>query len=157
MAAGRTPLPTSVHDLRGFPGKRPKNHEEPQTEPLDAAPPTSLDDEGKKFWEKLHSIVTAMNVAQKSDGPALEILAMCLAEARRAYEDFRDCRTVTFESGAEQVSPYFTIWSKLIAQAMKIMTEFGMTPASRTRVKQLATKKKANPLADFLNDHTDVQ
>src|SRR5688572_1539478 len=114
MVAGRTPIPSVIHQLRGNPGNRPLNDREPATPPLSINPPEHLDDDAKEFWYAVGNTVRAMNVAQESDRMALELLSICLAEVRRAYEQLQKGRTVVYESGAEQVSPHFTIMSKLI-------------------------------------------
>lgn len=109
------------------------------------------DEEATEFWHSVGNILRQMNVAMESDRMAMELLSMCLAEARRAYkkvqEDGSTCYTT---QGGEQPSAHFKNMSKMVAQAMGIMKEFGMTPASRSRVKSLATGKQKSKLASFM-------
>ncbi|MBX9580488.1 MAG: phage terminase small subunit P27 family [Gemmataceae bacterium] len=150
---GPPPEPTAVRVLKGNPGRRKLNDAEPVTPPLSVTPPEWMEGDAlaKQFWHELAKTVTAMTVGQESDRAALEMLSMCLAEARRAYERLEeDGRTVFSIQGGEKVSPHFTIMSRMISQAMGIMKEFGMTPASRTRVRALATGQRESKLSRFL-------
>ena len=49
---GKTPTPTTLRILRGNPGRRPLNSEEPSSPLLKRMPPAPgfLDDEGKRVW-----------------------------------------------------------------------------------------------------------
>jgi P27 family predicted phage terminase small subunit len=96
-------------------------------------------------------MVLNMRVAQESDRYALSMLAMCLSEVKTAYETMHaEGRVMQFESGAQQVSPYFSIFTKAMSQAMKIMAEFGMTPAARTKVRALAVKDEQDPFDAYM-------
>jgi P27 family predicted phage terminase small subunit len=154
---GPIPTPTAVRALQGNPGRRPLNEAEPTSPPLSVSPPDWMegDELAKEFWHAVGNTVKVMNVAMESDRMALEMLSICLAEVRRAYEELQVGRIMTFESGAQQVSPYFTIMTKMMAQAMSIMKEFGMTPAARTRVKALAAPEKKSKLSKFLGGSHD--
>lgn len=151
--SGPPATPTAIRELQGNPGRRPLNDAEPVSPPLSVTEPDWMaDDElAKEFWHAVGTTVRVMNVAQESDRMALEMLSICLAEVRRAYQALQEgSRVMVFESGAEQVSPYFTIMTKMMSQAMAIMKEFGMTPAARSRVKALATPEKKSKLSAFL-------
>jgi P27 family predicted phage terminase small subunit len=150
---GAAPTPTALKELRGNPGRRPLPENEPTTDPLSITPSSAIenDEVAKEFWYAVGNMTKAMNVAQESDRMALEILAMSLAEVRRAYIQLEERgRTVVYSNGVEQVSPYFSIMHKMMSQAMSIMKEFGMTPASRTRVKAMAQPTKKSAFAKFM-------
>ena len=108
------------------------------------------DEDVKEFYYAVGNIVRAMNVAQESDAPALELLSMCLAQVRDAYKRVQRDGSTQFGQGGEQPSAHFKVMSKMIAQAMSIMKEFGMTPAARSRVKVLATGKPKSKLSEFM-------
>jgi P27 family predicted phage terminase small subunit len=151
---GPPPTPTAVRQLQGNPGRRPLNAAEPSTPPLSVNPPEWMDDDAdlKEFYFAVGNIVRAMNVAQESDGPALEMLSMCLAQARDAYRVVQRNGSTQFGQGGEQVSAHFKVMTQMIRQAMAIMKEFGMTPASRSRVKAMAMPEKKSKLAAFMGD-----
>ena len=48
------------------------------------------------------------------------------------------------ESGYMQVSPWLTVLTKCQETLKKLLSEFGMTPASRTRVRVETEKKMKN-------------
>jgi P27 family predicted phage terminase small subunit len=155
---GPPPTPKAIRELQGNPGRRPINTEEPSTGPLSITPSIAIenDDVAKEFWYAVGNLTKSMNVAQESDRMALEMLTICLAEVRRAYDELNTRgRTTVYENGVEQVSPYFSIMHKMISQAMSIMKEFGMTPAARTKVKAMAAPNKKSKLAQFLEGGDD--
>jgi P27 family predicted phage terminase small subunit len=111
------------------------------------------DDENlKEFYYEVGNIVRAMKVAQESDGPALELLAICLSQAREAYRKVKENGSTQWGKNGDQPSAHFKIMSKLIAQAISIMKEFGMTPAARSRVKMIAMPENKSKLAAFMGE-----
>jgi P27 family predicted phage terminase small subunit len=150
---GPAPTPTAVKALKGNPGRRPLNTAEPVTPQLSITPPDWMegDELAKQFWHEIGNVVRAMNVAQESDRVALELLALCLSEVRRARDELdREGRVSSSMQGGEQPSAQFKIMKQMIAQAVAIMKEFGMTPAARSRVKTLAAGQKKSKLSAFL-------
>lgn len=149
---GPPPKPTALRLLNGNACGRALPENEPVTPEIDPTPPEWLDDMARGFWNEVVGIVQLMRVAQQSDRTALSLLSVCLAEARRASEMLHiEGRTMEFESGARQVSPHFSIMTKAMAQATKLMAEFGMTPASRTRVKAMVTKEGLDDFESYLS------
>jgi P27 family predicted phage terminase small subunit len=53
-------------------------------------------------------------------------------------------------SGYLMQSPYLAIANKALAQAMRILTEFGMTPSSRSRIAVPAGPDEVDPFESFL-------
>lgn len=133
MGVGRKAKPTSLKLLSGLPGRRPLPEGEPATAPLSDEPPEWLGTEAIYFWQQLLPVMRQMRVAQESDRVALGNLCILLAAIKGAQD--------TFEYKA--IPP-------LMGQATRIMAEFGMTPASRTKVKQLATGEESDPFDAFL-------
>jgi P27 family predicted phage terminase small subunit len=54
-------------------------------------------------------------------------------------------------NGARQINPLLTIAEKAEAFMFKLSERFGLDPASRKRL-QIAAKRGASPLADFLKE-----
>ena len=71
MARGRRPLPTAVKDLRGNPGKRPRNLNEPQIEVGDPEMPAGLSDAAKQEWDAMVPHLKKMGVLTPVDRSAL--------------------------------------------------------------------------------------
>jgi phage terminase small subunit len=134
MGAGRKPKPTALKLLTGNAGKRPLNDAEPVTDPLSEEPPDWLSAEAVYFWQKLLPVMSQMHVAQESDRFALGNLCMVLAAIRGAQDTF-DYKAIP----------------ALMGQATRLMAEFGLTPSSRTKVKQLATRDEVDPFEKYLS------
>jgi len=71
-----------------------------------------------------------------------------------AYQNWRDAQEKVIKlgsivkspkSGYPVQSPYFAISNKAHEQMMKIASEFGLTPSSRTRVTTVPAKSAGNP------------
>ncbi len=133
---GRKPEPTALKRLRGNPGKRALNHREPQFERSIPTCPHHLKGEARKEWRRLCKVLDTQGLLTQADRSALA--AYCQAYAR--WIDAEKNLEVTglvlqSDKGFFYQNPYLSIANKAIEQMVKISSEFGMTPASRTRIK----------------------
>jgi len=149
---GRKETPTKLKILRGNPGRRPINESEPDSPLINPEPPEWLNEGGREFWEECCSVLVPMRHVTEADRAALGTLAMALAELKNAREKMDSVgRTVTFETGAEQVSPYVTIFFKAMTHVKALLCEFGMTPSSRSRIVAKAKGEKEDPFEKFMS------
>jgi len=122
---GRKTLPDNVRELRGNPGKRPRNHDAPQ--PLAGRPelPARLrrSKNAVEMWEILLPQLEAMGVVTQADGPALALACDVYAKW---------CRKGT---------------AALAARFQSLLAEFGLTPAARARLR--VPKKAESGYGDF--------
>lgn len=134
--AGRRPLPTNVLKMRGNPGRRPLNENEPRPSKGKPICPSHLDDEAKREWKRTVDILDDMGLMTKADRSALA--AYCVAWSRwvEAESKVREFGMIIKapRTGTMMHSPYLSIANTAMAQMRQLLIEFGLTPAARTRV-----------------------
>jgi P27 family predicted phage terminase small subunit len=133
---GRKPLPTEVKRVRGNPGKRPLNDREPQPRRVVPRCPDFLDEDAKREWRRVTRLLERNGIVTELDGPTL--MAFCQAFSRWAVAErnLQKYGTVILspDKNFPIQSPYLSIANMAMEQMVKIATEFGMTPSSRSRV-----------------------
>ena len=123
---GFPPAPNALKLLRGNPGRRPINKEEPKPA-LGAVPlPAILDEEGRAQWEHLLPELERVGLATKVDGPGLTAVCLAISDYIAARKSGKWARR-----------------DKAFAQLMRILPEFGLTPSSRSRIKVDVPKAKS--------------
>lgn len=158
MGKGRKPTPTRLKLLTGNPGKRAINKNEPQPTPLvNIEPPDWLDVDAKQMWYRIVAELRRLNVATVLDESALAVCCQEIAAYARynaklkAYrENNADDDTGINHKGEIVPHPYFGMRNKSAALAMRYLVEFGLTPASRTKLSILASTGAADPLDALL-------
>lgn len=137
---GRKPTPTAQRKLRGNPGKRPYNANEPiyptPGDAFDAIPEPILGNElAMAEWSRLAPMLRQSGHVGEADRAAL--IAMCLEWSRyvEATKKVRELgMVVKAPSGYPIVNPYLSIATKALAGCNKLWPELGLTPSSRSRV-----------------------
>lgn len=148
---GPAPQPTALKILRGNPGKRPLNTEEPKPRALPPKRPTWLIGEGKKKWEELVPELERLGLLTIVDGAALA--GLC-----QAWKDFVECtkiiknqgRTFSTESGYLAPRPEVKIAEKALQNIKAFAAEFGLTPSSRSRLKAPQVEQTEDEYEEFL-------
>jgi P27 family predicted phage terminase small subunit len=121
--------------LKGNPGKRalPKNEPTPERGIPDA--PAILSPEARAQWDKVSTILDDANVLTVMDADALAIYCEAYARWVKATDDVHTFGMVIYTPNGYPVqSPWLSIANQAAAQMVKMLVEFGMTPASRSRV-----------------------
>ena len=149
--AGRRPKPTAVKQLAGNPGKRALNQQEPKPRSKRPKMPAEFRGTRKEFhWRRLTRELGGMQVLSSADEFALAQLCDALFEYENAQQKLDEQGEVFFtEKGHPVPSPYEGKKNKSRAAIMKILIEFGLTPASRSRI-QLPEGKAVDEFAVFL-------
>ncbi len=132
---GRKPVPTTLKVLRGNPGKRPLSDDEPRPKAKLPPPPSHLSAEAKREWWRLGKQLAALGLMTNIDRGALAIYCQAWArwlEAEQALKTYGVM--VKSPTGYPMQSPYLAIANRAMEQIRAMLTEFGMSPASRTRV-----------------------
>jgi P27 family predicted phage terminase small subunit len=132
---GRRPKPTRVKVLTGNPGKRPLNIQEPQPEAATPECPTELGPNARAEWDRLCGQLGKLKLLTALDRAALA--AYCgayalWAEATEAIQKYG--AMVKSPTGYPIQSPYVSIANRQAEIMMRISSEFGFTPASRSRI-----------------------
>lgn len=162
--AGRRPKPTEQKLLQGNPGRRPLNKNEPK--PATGAPtmPRWLSKAARAEWKEIVPILLGMKVLTRADGKALAAYCQSYSMWKQAQEEV-DANGITFlEQAAIEDDDGKTVLVTLkirknpavtVAEnSMKIMkgflVEFGLSPASRARLKTENGEESEDPMESFL-------
>ena len=154
MTRGRKPKPTALKALAGFPGKRAVNHAEPKfPAPAEVPPPPNfLNKRAKAEWTRVAGELLAAGILTTIDTAALASYCSWWALFAQASEELENSGLVqTADSGYESPSAWVSLKKQASEQMHKFMTEFGLTPASRGRIKVMPPEEK-DPFEEFLGD-----
>ncbi len=135
--------PDEIQERKGNPSKRSLNREDkPTTDYIDKAagipePPAMLASSPRavELWNGVVPILQKMGVLGKADIAIVTRYCVTLTTLEKVAEDLvTNGYEMEYKTGAKQISPALTAYTKLSDQALKIEKEFGMTPAARTKV-----------------------
>ena len=151
---GRTPEPTHLKLLKGNPGKRAINTTEPA--PRRGVPrcPAHLPARAKVLWKSLGRELDRMGVLTMADGLAFEMLCDAYAVYREAREVIA-AQGATYLSGTEvggmmvRARPEVAIAADAWRRTSSMLTAFGLSPASRTKV-SVVGPGSVDPMDAFL-------
>lgn len=153
--AGRRPKPTRIKEIEGNPGKRALNKREPRPESALPPCPEHLDAEAKAEWGRISPELMRLGLLASLDRAALA--AYCQAWSRwvEAETNLRKFGTVIKTAKGYPIqNPYLGIANTAIDIMRKFLTEFGMTPSSRSRISAGETDdepQKDDPWQQFSN------
>jgi P27 family predicted phage terminase small subunit len=132
---GRRPKPTRLKVLTGNPGKRSLNEYEPEPEPAIPECPPELGPVAKREWDRLARELGKLRIITQLDRGALASYCGAYALWAEAMEQIQKYGSmVKSPSGYPQQSPYLAIANRQAEIMMRIASEFGFTPASRSRI-----------------------
>ncbi len=145
---GRIPKPTALKELEGNPGKRPLNENEPKPEKKAPSCPKWLEPEAKREWRRLAKDMEELGILTEEDRAAF-------ASYCQAYARWREAEQVISEHGAIirtpsgylQQIPQVSIAQTYLKIMNKIAEQFGLTPASRSRI--VAGENVGGPIDDM--------
>lgn len=159
MTAGRRPMPTRLHELRGNPGKRPLNDAEPVPPAGAVAPPSWLKGRARNLWKELEPMLSAMRVMTTADVQALASLCETQAEFITARLDVRrrgtEIEMTRYDRKGNaftvtELNPSVKIASDAGKRARSLMVEFGLTPSARSRLKAAPQEQGEDKWAGLL-------
>lgn len=131
--------PTNILKLQNTSAARVKEREatEPDVALFDEAPlpPPYLSDEAKEFWLEIVPALHSAKILAQSDIPALGTYCEAYSQWRKATDRVNKTGLVIIGSdGIPRINPYFTVAEKCARQMQRLWGEFGMTPASRSKI-----------------------
>ena len=132
---GRRPKPTRLKLLTGNPGKRALNKHEPRPECVIPECPSELGPVAQREWDRLVGELARLRMLTNLDRAALAAYCSAYAlwaEATEAIQKFGTM--VKSPSGFPIQSPYVSVANRQAEIMMRIASEFGFTPASRSRI-----------------------
>jgi P27 family predicted phage terminase small subunit len=132
---GPAPKPTALKLLEGNPSHRPLNLNEPR--PLVGEPtiPAHLNKDARKEWRRLVPILLQMGVLTVADGGQLGNLCVVYSTMSRAQAQLdKSGLLMKTTAGYVQTNPLLKVVATQMAPIGSISREFGLSPASRTRI-----------------------
>lgn len=144
-ARGRKPKPTALKILEGNPGKRPLNQKEPKPKRKAPRCPSWLEEEAKREWRRMSKTLEIIGVLTQVDKAAFA--GYCQAYARwKEAEEFLSKHGTIFKtpSGYIQQVPQVSIAQTYLKVMKDFCSEFGLTPAARTRIQVDTTETSTN-------------
>jgi len=133
---GRKPKPTNIKELAGNPGHRPLNQDEPKPQVVMMQCPRFLDEVANKEWRRIARELYNLGLLTVVDRSALA--AYCQAYSRwvQASEELEGKPLMLLtENGYAYANPLISIINGSLETMKKFMTEFGMTPSARSRIR----------------------
>lgn len=121
--------------MTGNPGKRPLNAHEPRPEPVVPECPQQLSPVAQGEWARLTGELSKLNLMTNLDRGALATYCGAYAMWAEAMEQLQKYGTIVKSpTGFPIQSPYMAIANRQAEIMMRIASEFGFTPASRSRI-----------------------
>lgn len=156
---GHPRLPTQMKLLKGTDRKDRRNPDEPMPMLLtdDTPPPGWLTPEAKKGWRESLPLLVGMRIATIGDQVAIGQLCVSFARWRRAYKlthvrGFQPVYSTSTDNGSilYKEHPAVAQEERAAKQLLDALRDFGMTPASRSRVHALpgAPEAPARPVGE---------
>lgn len=115
-----------------------KNEPRPKIEAPE--PPECLSGEALKEWQRIVKELFVLGLMTRIDRAALAAYCQAWADFHNARERVEAAGLVLKTvNGNFQENPFYTIQKRSMELMHKFLTEFGMTPASRTRINGTAS------------------
>lgn len=149
---GRKPKPLNLHILNGNPSKKKLNTSEPKPEVSIPSMPDFLNEDAKKEWYRITPKLEKLGLISQFDRAALA--AYC-----QLYGRWVECEKVlkkngilyTTPTGIKRKSPILVIANESFNLMLKVITDFGMTPSSRSRLSVTLQDDKISPMERLLD------
>src|SRR4051794_32040209 len=151
---GRPPKPSRIKALTGNPGKRPLNAHEPRPAPAVPECPPELSALARQEWVRLSAELSKLNLITLLDRGTLAAYCAAYAFWTEALQQLEKYGTmVKSPTGYPIQSPYLAIANRQAEIMMRVASEFGFTPASRSRISTPPPDQL--PLLDLIADEFD--
>lgn len=141
--SGRRPQPTAIRLLRGNPGKRRPNPDEPRPAPVSQAfdtPPPELagDDRACTEWQRVAPLLRHCRLITEAERGSLIALCQQWSRYLEATDKVRALGMIIKKpKGVPFPNPYLTIADKALAHCQRLWMELGLTPSGRTKLTAL--------------------
>ena len=146
---GVKPAPTSLKLVKGEKKKSRLNENELQPDTVAPTCPAFLSLMAKAEWKRMVAELEPLGLMTKIDRAALAAYCDCYARWAEASEMLQKTGLIIKTPNDYPVqNPVLPIINKALAEMKGFLTEFGMTPSSRTRV-SVPKQKPKNPYDDI--------
>jgi len=133
---GPAPQPTNIRLLHGNPSKRTFNKREPQPRRERPSCPRWLKGEARKEWQRVIPELDRLRLLTVVDRAALATYCQAWSRYVEAEAMLSKIGSILKAKDSDyfQISPYATISKQNALLVKAFCQEFGLTPASRTRI-----------------------
>jgi P27 family predicted phage terminase small subunit len=159
MAKGRRALPSNMHILHGT-DRKDRHGGGLSVLIVNPDPPDGLPEVAADEWRRMAPVLAKYNLLSDLDLTALEMYCRVYARWLEAERLLEESQTLVFktQTGYQTQSAYLNIINQCLKQMQSLMGEFGMTPATRERLKAIANQPKPQDLfSDFLDRKKEAQ
>lgn len=144
--AGRRPKPTAIKELEGNPGKRKLVDDDIQPERIAPEMPKFLSTKvARREWKFMCKALLDLGVLTNVDRQALGDYCEAVSQKELALTNLKEKGAVldTFAMNDDGVriylrsekNPWFSVWLECCKLEKAFLIEFGLTPASRSKIK----------------------
>jgi P27 family predicted phage terminase small subunit len=121
--------------LRGNPGRRPLNPHEAHPAVRIPSAPSELDDAAKKEWRRMSKILLRLGLLTEVDRAAFTGYCVAWSQWMGAMAQVQKLGPIIKSpTGFPIQNPYLAVANRAWKTVQGLLVEFGMTPASRSRV-----------------------
>ena len=151
MRTGRPPKPTAIKELAGNPGRRPLNRLEPKPRVSLPPAPSWLQGAARKEYRRVGKLLLGLRVMTEADCTALALYA-------KEYDRYIYANQMLDENGvvmrgalgAYYQSPWLHTANTAYKNLCRMLSEFGLTPSSRSRISAVPEPSETLTLAEQL-------
>ena len=145
MPAGRKPKPTNLKLIQGTYRPDRANPSEPKPRAVIPPCPKFLQGEAKKQYQKTAKKLARIGLMTELDDLALSMLCQGWQEYLDNTEQVKKSGIlVKSPNGFPVLNPYLIAANQAIKKVRSLLAEFGMTPASRSRIQATATSEESD-------------
>ena len=132
---GRKPTPTAIKELEGNPGKRKLNDREPRPGKKAPSCPKWLEPDARKEWRRLCHQMEQLGILTEVDMASFAGYCQAYARWKEAEEFITQHGTIVkAPSGYWMQVPQVSIAQTYLKIMNRFCEQFGLTPASRSRI-----------------------
>jgi P27 family predicted phage terminase small subunit len=143
--SGRRPSPTALKVLRGNPGKRPLNVDEPTIPAADVSfdtPPRELADDpaAAAEWSRVAPLLRRVGLVSATERAALTALCQQWSRYLAAHAQVMALGMCIETTKSVPIpNPYLLVADRALHHCQRLWSELGLTPSGRARASKLPT------------------
>jgi P27 family predicted phage terminase small subunit len=152
---GNPKKPTALNNLAGNPGRRKPKKVEPTYAPISSKvippSPPQLSEAGTAEWNRLCYILGEFGVITEADQEALALYCYYFGVWIEAVSQVKSGCAVVLTDKGPRINPWYKIAADAEDRMRRYLLEFGMTPASRSKVNANKKGGKSGSIRDLLD------